>query len=58
MDTASAHLQRQPADGLADARVLAVTQDKGHSAVVLKAMGRAINKTVTIGAELFRPQPV
>ena len=24
-------------------------QDKGHSAVVLKAMGRAINKTVTIG---------
>ena len=27
-------------------------QDKGHSAVVLKAMGRAINKTVTIGAPL------
>ena len=24
-------------------------QDKGHDAVVLKAMGRAINKTVTIG---------
>ncbi len=28
-------------------------QDKGHSAVVLKAMGRAINKTVTIG----KPKP-
>ena len=27
-----------------------LSQDKGHSAVVLKAMGRAINKTVTIGA--------
>jgi len=25
-------------------------QEKGHTAVVLKAMGRAINKTVTIGA--------
>ncbi len=29
-----------------------LSQDKGHSAVVLKAMGRAINKTVTIGAPL------
>ena len=29
-----------------------VLQDKGHSAVVLKAMGRAINKTVTIGKQL------
>ena len=25
-------------------------QDKGHDAVVMKAMGRAINKTVTIGS--------
>lgn len=30
-------------------------QDKGHSAVVLKAMGRAINKTVTIGAHPHSP---
>jgi hypothetical protein len=31
---------------------MVIAQDKGHSAVVLKAMGRAINKTVTIGAHL------
>ena len=30
-------------------------QDKGHSAVVLKAMGRAINKTVTIGRVPYPP---
>lgn len=28
---------------------LSLLQDKGHSSVVLKAMGRAINKTVAIG---------
>ena len=28
-------------------------QDKGHSSIVLRAMGRAINKAVTIGAVLF-----
>lgn len=29
----------------------ALLTEKGHSAVVLKAMGKAINKTVTIGKE-------
>lgn len=28
---------------------LTLLQEKGHTSVVLKAMGRAINKTVTIG---------
>ncbi len=34
----------------ADGGAGGVAQEKGHTAVVLKAMGRAINKTVTIGA--------
>ena len=28
-------------------------QDKGQAEVVLRAMGRAINKTVSIGAQSF-----
>ena len=36
-------------------RGAASLQDKGHSAVVLKAMGRAINKTVTIGRVPYPP---
>lgn len=37
---------------------LTLLQEKGHTSVILKAMGRAINKTITIGESWGIPKPI
>mgnify|MGYP001806739908 CR=1 FL=1 len=33
---------------------VALLEEKGHSSVVLKAMGQAINKAVVVGAQVWQ----